>query len=611
MQDSANLIRGLAEYEQFKDCYQVAVECLLDRLIPELKILQFECDENQVTCKFVPPFENEGHLPEGEKNSNQYWRIHMLNYLKQMYPHKEYINIELIGVDILDDFGIPAMDDKLHIPKKNRPNPWIIEVNSWFKSRIDYTLRPKSWMEYVQEIDDIRTTVNELVLTMLKLLDELYKKRSFSKDKAERVDNLKKVFRTHTFAENYLPITTVDPFCLFTEGNAGKVDSEVQSDLFPIRQLLSIEEYKPFRKLLNDVYGSLDNFFSQASEIVHARLHKKSMDEIKNPRLAMFNLYTAAKALPAFQREYDRLFPSYSTLGGSFRKQETENILTLLNVWRYVLDYPPAGTTIVYDAKERVKKGKTFWQCKLDVAVAEVGGVLIKSDKQACVAVTYDPAKYATMEDAYTDFVLKFRQVFHDAVLPSSTRWYLEVQPQEIVYIPVLLGQTSPSAFSVPFYKLLDTEIEKIAHPMFPAKIATGVYKQLFPDKYQQTWIASMGSLQTIKLYLKKYSKVLNVKQNDLCSVGRNLYKDDLITSIKKQWEVFCECKFILINGMNDLNNDFTQSAQTVITLMDCLEDITKEVINEVDPMDTINVIGEVATIMLLLMSNIDCLRNG
>lgn len=611
IQDSANLIRGLAEYEQFKDCYQIAVECLLDRLIPELKIVQFECAENQVTCKFVPPFENEGHLPEGEKNLNQYWRIHMLNYLKQMYPHKEYINIELIGVDILDDFGIPAIDNKLHIPKKNRPNPWTVEVNSWFKSRIDYTLRPKSWMEYVREIDDIRITVNELVLAMLKLLDELYKKRRFSKNQGERVDTLKKVFRTHTFAENYLPTTSVDPFCLFTEGNVGKVDSEMQSDLFPIRQLLSIEEYKPFRKLLNDVYGSLDNFFSQANEIILARLHGKSMGEIKNPRLAMFNLYTAAKALPAFQNEYDRLFPSYSTLEDSFRQQETENILTLLNVWRYVLDYPPTGTTIVYDAKERVKKEKTFWQHKLDAAVAEVGGVLIESDKQACVVVTYDPVKYSTMEDAYTDFVLKFRQVFRDAVLPSSARWYLEAQPQEIVYIPVLLGQTSPSAFTVPFYRLLDTEIEKIAHPMFPTEIAPGVYTQLFPEKNQQIWITSMSSLQTIKLHLKKYSKVLSIQQNERCSTGRNLYKDNLIASIEKQWESLCKCKSILTEGMGKLGGELFQSAQNVLTLMDCLEDIIKEIDNEDDPTNTINVINELAAVMLILMPSLELSGNN
>ena len=108
----------------------------------------------------------------------------------------------------------------------------------------------------MQEIDEIRTSVNELVLAMLKMLDELYKKRRFSKDQGGKVDKLKKVFSAHTFAENYLPVTSVDPFCLFTEGNVGKVNSEAHSDLFPIRQLLSIEDYKPFRKMLNDVYGS-------------------------------------------------------------------------------------------------------------------------------------------------------------------------------------------------------------------------------------------------------------------------------------------------------------------------------------------------------------------
>ena len=604
--DSANLIRGLAEHVQFQDSYQVAVECLIERLIPEMKILQFECDKDRVACKFVPPFENEGQLPEGEKNANQYWRIQMLNILKQMYPHKEYIDIELIGVDILDDFGIPALDNKLHISKKHRPNPWTSEVNSWFKSRIDYTLRPESWVEYVQEIDGIRTSVNNLVVAMLKLVDELYKKRRFTKERGERVDELKRVFRIHTFAENYLPMTSVDRFCLFTEGNAWKIASQMQSELFPIRQLLSIEEYKPFRKLLNDVYSSLDNFFSQADEIVIARLRGKSMDEIKNPRLAMYNLYNATKALPLFQNEYDRLFSNYSTLDDAFSQQETENLLTLLNAWRYVLDYPPAGTAIVYDARERVKNEKTYWAQKLKTAVAEVNGVLLESDKQACVVVTYDPCVHATIETAYTDFVLKFRQYFCDAVLPSSARWYLEVQPQEIVYVPILLGQTSPSAFKVPFYRLLDSNIEELAHPMFPTEIAPDVYQQLFPEKNQQIWIASMTSLQLTKLHLKKYSAVIGVPQNEKCILSRNLYKDHLLTSIKQQWDTFCECKSILIGNMDNLNSELSQSAETVLTLMECLDDITEEIVNEVDVTDTIKVIGEVATIMLLLMSSID-----
>ena len=58
--------------------------------------------------------------PENGKNSNQYWCIKMLDILKQLYPEKEYIDIELIGVDLLQDLGIEALDHKLHIHKSKR-----------------------------------------------------------------------------------------------------------------------------------------------------------------------------------------------------------------------------------------------------------------------------------------------------------------------------------------------------------------------------------------------------------------------------------------------------------------------------------------------------------
>ena len=141
---------------------------------------------------------------------------------------------------------------------------------------------------------------------------------------------------------------------------------------------------------------------------------------------------------------------------------------------------------------------------------------------------------------------------------------------------------------------------------MFPTEIAPDVYQQLFPEKNQQIWIASMTSLQLTKLHLKKYSAVIGVPQNEKCILSRNLYKDHLLTSIKQQWDTFCECKSILIGNMDNLNSELSQSAETVLTLMECLDDITEEIVNEVDVTDTIKVIGEVATIMLLLMSSID-----
>ena len=51
-------------------------------------------DENEIICKFIPPLENEVTISEKTKNLNQYWRIKMLDILEQMYPKKEYIDMD-------------------------------------------------------------------------------------------------------------------------------------------------------------------------------------------------------------------------------------------------------------------------------------------------------------------------------------------------------------------------------------------------------------------------------------------------------------------------------------------------------------------------------------
>ena len=60
----------------------------------------------------------------------------MLDILEQMYPQKEYIDIELLGVDLLDDLGIEPLDYKLRMHKDRRYNSWVSEVNGWSRSEL-------------------------------------------------------------------------------------------------------------------------------------------------------------------------------------------------------------------------------------------------------------------------------------------------------------------------------------------------------------------------------------------------------------------------------------------------------------------------------------------
>lgn len=218
LQASADAIRGLSEHLELLSIYQESVNHLIDKLVSDMDVLKFDVNEDEVICKFIPPLENEITLPENVKYSNQYWRIKMLDILKQLYPQKEYIDIELLGVDLISELGIKPLDFQLRIHKSNRHISWVSEVNGWIKNRIDYSLRPSSWEQYVTKIDQIRMDANKLVEETIKFIDDIYKKGRYTKERWSRVETRLRNFKKHTFVENHLPVFAVDPYCLYSEG---------------------------------------------------------------------------------------------------------------------------------------------------------------------------------------------------------------------------------------------------------------------------------------------------------------------------------------------------------------------------------------------------------
>lgn len=610
LQPSADAIRGLFEHPTLLESYQVAVDVLVEKLIYEMQVLTFSITNDEVSCKFIPPLSTETGVPENTKNTNQYWRIKMLDILKQLYPEKEYIDIELIGVDLLQDLGIEALDHKLHIHKSKRPNAWVSELNGWTKIRIDYSLRPSSWQEYVADIDEIRSGVNDLIVETIKLIDDVYKKGRYTQDRGKRIDNRLKVFRKHTFAENRLPYFAVDPYCLYSEGNAKSPVAEY----FPMRQLLSVGKYENFRKSLNDVYSSLDNFYNQFVEILRVRINKQDISIVENPRLAMYNLYSAAKAFVVFQKEYDLLFSNYSSLDKDFAKQELENVLTLVNVWRYVLDNQPKGCAIAYDSKQKYRKGTNYFCDTLSKAVTAVNGTLLKGNKYAYIIVDYNIEEDNTFENEYTRIVMTIRDVFKNSILPSSDRWYLETQSLELAYVPVFSGVFSPVVYSIPFYKLLDTEESRIAKPMYPCETEPVLIEKMNATKSLNLWIESMKKLSEMKLYIQRYQQIVQVPVDDNCLGSITAYTELLINQINALWNDFISVEDIVNELIEDADEQNSELLNVVQLFFDCYEEIETVIINKNDPSELIQIIETVSVIMFVLLpfvseysSNYDC----
>ncbi|MFR8710953.1 MAG: hypothetical protein ACLVEN_01810 [Anaerotignum lactatifermentans] len=599
LQAAADVVRGLSEHTAFSTAYQVARNRLVDKLISEMNVISFIEDENEIVCKFIPPLENEVMIPEEVKNLNQYWRIKMLDILEQMYPQKEYIDIELLGVDLLDDLGIEPLDYKLRMQKDKRYNTWVTEVNGWVKNRIDYTQRPRSWGQYVTEIDAIRTDVNKLIEQTIRLIDDIYKKGRYTKERWKRIEEQIDVFRRHIFAENHLPISAVDPYCLYSEGK----NNMIASEYFPMRQLLSVEKYKNFRKYFNKVYTSLDNFYNQFAEVLLARIRKKDLTSIKNPRLAMFNLYSATEAFCNFCFEYDSLFLGYSSLSVSFAHDEEENLLTLLNVWRYVLDNPPKGQEIAYDAKLRYRKGKTFFHDTLTKIPSTIGGKLLVADHYAYIVKDYNVDEDNTLEKEYASLVCKLRSIFQSAVLPSSDRWYCETQPKELAYIPVIVGSYSPMAFSIPFYRLFDSDVADFQQTILPCEIEPEVKKDLFTKVDVLIWIAAMQKVQEIKLWLKRFQQIILIEPSENCIGTFELFCKKTEEKIQSLWSEFAVCERIVDELIIDTNEQIQNMVETIKTFCNFGDEVIDCVRNRSNIEEVINIIGSISTIMLLLQS--------
>lgn len=465
LQPSADAIRGLFEHPNLAKSYLESTKKLTHKIISEMRVIFFAVSDESITCKFIPPLEN-STADENTKYDNQYWRIKMLNILQQLYPDIEYIDIELVGVNILDDLGIPVMDDKLHIHKSKRIINWISETNGWVRVRLEYSMRPATWNLYVSQIDDIRKCIVQFSDSVIRLIDDIYKKGRYTKGRWDLVKSNIEKLQKLTLSDNHLPICAVDPYCLYSE-------SSVQSPLVefaPIAQLLSVGKYKKFRKHYNDMCSSMSNFCNQFSEILLARINKQDISMVKNPRLAMFNLFTAAKELFSFQQEYNVLFSRYSSVDKDHDGHERECLLTLVNMWRYVLDYPPRGVAIAYEAKQRYRKGNNYFRNVLNGIPVDDNTVIYTALKHVYIKKSLDVSE-DSIEKKYIETVLQLRDAFKDAIPYSSDRWYLETQPLELAFLPMFLGLCFPAAYSIPVYKLLDCKEEKVATSMIPCEI--------------------------------------------------------------------------------------------------------------------------------------------
>lgn len=226
----------------------------------------------------------------------------------------------------------------------------------------------------------------------------------------------------------------------------------------------------------------------------------------------------------------------------------------------------------------------------------------MKGNKYAYIIVEYNMEEDNDFKNEYTKIVMAIREVFKNSVLPSSDRWYLETQSLELAYVPVFSGVFSPIVYSIPFYKLLDTEESNIAKTMYPCEIEPILSEKINATEILQLWVDAMKKIGEIKLYLKRYQQIIQVPVDEKCLCSMTSYIKLLMEQINVLWEEFLLLEDTVSVMIEDADEQSSKQLNFVQHFFDCYEKIEAVISSKNDSTELIQVIEMVYIVMFALL---------
>jgi len=565
----AAALQGLYN-QRFFDIHKECSEILVNRIIRDYKVVYFSRDDNCVSCKFIPPLLADMQDKEGQNNFNHYWTMKMVDILSRIYPTNPYIEVSLVGIDLLTELGISAIDNVKKIPLENRPDTWFTRINATYKNLLEYNHRPKDWIEYIGRVNDVRKEISNIFTELIQTIDSLYKKGYVKGTKVfDEVENFSHKLSNH---KPLLPQICVDEFGVYSEGRN-------QDTMLKAAVSLSVYETNDLRGSICDTISCVQNYINQYGTILIARKESKEIPD----HLSEHNLYSAAQSMGIMQLEFRTLFANYLPQGyDAFEIQEKDAYLTLLGVWNEVLRTPIRKIGILsYDVKVKNKRISATLLASLQRFIdSRKHPVKLVKSGEGSEDVYYfvyecNVEEGSPVQDHYVKICLALRKVFREAEINNCFRWYLETHWPKMVFVPSFNG-CYICAFAMPIYKLLDMPDAEISNVLLPAVIDDEIYKTMLGETEKSLLSRRcIGEIGKIRLLLLHYNQVISIIHDD-----QDNMKNEGIVS----WFIdFCERFNIDDNLIGQFFACFHSSAEAIDddtlfllqTLTECIKNLS------------------------------------
>lgn len=346
----SNILLGLNYYKIEKNFLQKIEILFIEKLKNEFFMPKIEVNNDTIKVHFIFNNKLAKILVKNELNESNSlihdYTICILNIIRKSFPFKSEYQTQGYGhkLEILSYIDID--ESKKNLSSLALPLDELTFLNRLYINIFEYKKRPENWIEYVNEIINLREDFNNITKD---IIEQLKKFRVYNRDL-----NIKKIneyFDFYKRKSNHLkkfPKDSVDNTGFISEVNIipdkeenkeKEKEEDKEGDKFNKKNIyISIQRFSFYKKYLDEFNRTILNFIINLKQIFIDNEGKIKNNNLVN--ISVNNLSDYFLNLEKFQNEFSHLFFKFVDKEKleKIEKSEMDNLKELSVLWTYYLN---------------------------------------------------------------------------------------------------------------------------------------------------------------------------------------------------------------------------------------------------------------------------------
>ena len=541
-----------------------------------------------------------------------------------------------------------------NIARKDLKIDWAVRINSIAFNSSTKLFRPDIWIDYVNEIVNIRTNIVERVRELGKAVETYFVKNKPLNLFKEHVDT-KSWDDCKSLLSNVpkFPKTALDQWGFMSEdydGGLMKNERHSQKEFTP--NSIVFLKYKRYLSLSHDYYNSFQNFFEQALHVIctnsysgkihpkkqkkkllHKNLHKTDI-RTDFDHLSTLNFFNCLKIIKPYQKNFRKLFSNYFDSKKLFEleRAERETIKQTWQMW-YFFAYKPyiKMSKPLNNVNTRVLSEKQKFDRRINNALTIMNSENIKTErlkidfrwnKSNAMWIQLNIQDPILLHEAFQKLVSNLQEAFGEQNFKSLSSYIIEESYEYVIVIPLIRGKMiNQNVWSINTLVSLygQTTLENISL-YYMEQISLNLLTKLGFEIWNIEDIHHANKL--LEYFFKSWlhaSQVLELNElpesdsityfKDIESVHCKISSNQMSTCIQQ----FIDTKNILIDRFNEYLELENQQRSAVVEAFNILKDIHEHILPFEDGKSEISFnleeLGDYARVLENNIINIEMIR--